>query len=141
MARIKLTMPEKYAFTTEMTLRIGDINYGGHMDNAAVLALAHEARIRFLAEYGWTELDVEGHGVIMSDAAVVYRSEGFHGDKVKIFIAVSEISSMGFDLMYLLTNSKTGLEIARVKTGMVFFDYQKRRPVKVPEKFSSTFAG
>jgi hypothetical protein len=29
---------------------------------------------------GYSELDVEGVGIIMADAAVMYRAEAFHGD-------------------------------------------------------------
>jgi acyl-CoA thioester hydrolase len=48
MARIKIEIPEQFIFETQLKVRIGDINYGGHMGNDAVLTLAHQARIEFL---------------------------------------------------------------------------------------------
>ena len=50
MSRIKLALPDRWTFSTELPVRISDINYGGHLGNDAVLALAQEARVRFLLE-------------------------------------------------------------------------------------------
>lgn len=138
MPRIKIDMPEHYTFTTEMPIRIGDINYGGHLGNDAVLSMVHEARIRFLNYYHYTELDIEGLGIIMTDSAIVYRAEGFHGDLVQIDVTVDDFNKYGCDIYYLLSNKKTATEIAHVKTGIVFFDYQTRKVTQVPEAFKAS---
>lgn len=137
MARIKLDMPDNYTFTTELPVRISDINYGGHLGNDAVLSMIHEARIRFLNYYHYSELDVEGTGIIMTDSAIVYRSEGFHGDQIQIDVTVDDFNRYGCDIYYLLSNKKTAAEVAQAKTGIVFFDYQQRKVVPVPEQFRS----
>jgi len=137
MARIKLDMPDNYLFSSEMAVRIGDINYGGHLGNDAVLSLIHEARVRFLRQYGYTEMDVEGFGIIMTDSAIVYKAEGFYGDRVQIDVTVADFNKYGCDLYYLLSNKETAVEIAHAKTGIVFFDYDARKVVTVPEPFRS----
>ena len=50
MARVKLTLPDACHFHTEVAVRIGDINYGGHLGNDAVLSLAHEARLQYFKD-------------------------------------------------------------------------------------------
>ena len=50
MARVKLEIPELLPFATELEVRVGDVNYGGHLGNDALLGLLHEARIRFLGK-------------------------------------------------------------------------------------------
>ena len=137
MARIKLDMPENYLFSTVLELRISDINYGGHLGNDAVLSLIHEARVRFLKQYGYTETDIEGSGIILSDTAIVYKAEGFYGDSIQIDVAVSDFSKYGCDLYYLLSNHASAVEVAHAKTGIVFFDYQARKVNPVPETFRS----
>ena len=52
MARIKLTLPERFPFTTTIPIRITDLNYGGHVGNDTVLALLHEARVQRRGEGG-----------------------------------------------------------------------------------------
>ncbi|MET4161440.1 thioesterase [Marinobacterium iners] len=135
MARIKLDMPDNYLFSTELCVRISDINYGGHMGNDAVLSMVHEARLRFLKHYHYAEFDVEGAGIIMTDSAIVYKAESFHGDRVQVDVTVADFNKYGCDLYYLLSNKDTAVEIAHAKTGIVFFDYTDRKVVAVPEGF------
>lgn len=139
MARIKLDLPDSFQFSTEISIRISDINYGGHLGNDAVLSLAHEARVRFLQHLGFTEKDIGGTGIIMSDAVVLYKAEGFYGETLTIEVAVNEFSSRGCDFLYKLSNKENGKEIARVKTGIVFYDYENKRIVSVPVIFKSRF--
>ncbi len=139
MARIKLDLPEKFDFSTEIAVRISDINYGGHLGHDSVLSLTHEARLRLLRKYDFTEIDIDGSGLIISDVAIVYKSEAFYGETLKIEVATSDFSKYGCDFIYKITEKETGREIARAKTGIVFFDYENRKVAPVPEKFKATF--
>ncbi|MGD2034736.1 MAG: thioesterase family protein [Bacteroidales bacterium] len=141
MARIKIKTAGNFSFETTVDIQIGDINYGGHLANDAVLRIAHEARIRFLARYGYTEKSIEGESIIMTDAAVIYRSEAHHGDKLLIKTAIEEITSAGFDMIYVITNTASGREVAVVKTGLAFFNYSAGRITRTPEKFKSLMEG
>jgi len=135
MARVKLTLPETLAFSTRLEVRVSDINYGGHLGNDAVLAFLHEARLRYLRSLGFSELDVEGVGMIMSDVEVVFRAEAFHGDELTLEVGVGALSSHGCEFFYRVRNSSSGLEVARAKTGMAFFDYRSRAIAPVPPGF------
>lgn len=137
MARIKLDMPDNYIFSTEIPVRISDINYGGHLGNDAVLSMVHEARIRFFNHYQYSELNVEGLGIILTDSAIVYKSEGFHGDVIQVDVAIRDFNKYGCDIYYLLSNHKTAVEVAHAKTGIVFFNYDDRKVNPVPEAFRS----
>jgi acyl-CoA thioesterase FadM len=135
MARVKLDLPEKFAFSTEISVRISDINYGGHLGHDSILSLTHEARVRMLREYCFTEIDIDGVGLIVSDVVIVYKSEAFYGETFKIEIATCDFSKYGCDFVYRITEKESGREVARAKTGIVFFDYKERKIAPVPEKF------
>lgn len=139
MARVKLDLPETFVFTTEIALRIGDINYGGHLGNDAVLSLIHEARVQFLKTHGFTELDVDGAGIIMSDSVIVYRSEAFYGEVMVVQVTAGDFARVGCDIFYQILDRDTKREVARAKTGIVFFDYEKRKTVAVPNGFKTRF--
>ena len=139
MPRIKLLLPEKFHFNTELSLRIYDMNYGAHMGNDSVLSIVHEARVRFLASLKLKEKDFYGHSLLMADSAIVYKKEAFFGDVLNIQVSVSECYSYGFELFYLIKNKKNDLEIARVKTGMVCYDHVNKKIKKLPIKFSTHF--
>ena len=100
-----------------------------------MLSIIHEARVRFLKHLGYSESDVEGNGIIMIDAAVQYKSESFYGDELIVEVAVNDFTGIGCDFIYRVTNNKTSKEIALVKTGIVFFNYENKKVVSIPEKF------
>ena len=135
MPKVKIDIPEKFIFKTEIPIRISDINYGGHLGNDAVLSIAHEARLRFLLHHNFTELDIDGAGMIMVDAAVQYKSEGRYGDVLTVEVAVNDFTSIGCDIVYKMSNNKTGKIVAIVKTGIVFYDYENKKVNPVPGKF------
>ena len=135
MPRIKIVIPEKFIYNTEIPIRITDINYGGHLGNDSLLSIIHEARVRFLKHLGYSESNVEGTGIIMIDSAIQYKSEGFYGDELIIEIGVTDFTGIGCDFVYRLTNKNSKKEIAVAKTGIVFFNYEKRKTAPVPSEF------
>ena len=135
MARITIDLPDNFIFTTKIPVRVTDLNYGGHVGNDSILSLMQEARVLFYRSLGFeSEIKLQGDvGQITAEAAIVYKSESFLGDVLEIKTAVADTSKYGFDLLYLLTNEKTGKEVARGKTGIVCFDYARRKIATVPE--------
>ena len=141
MPRIKIELPGKFIFKTEIPIRITDINYGGHLGNDSLLSIIHEARLRFLNHLGYSESNVEGVGIIMIDSAIQYKSEGFYGDNLVAEVAVKDFTGVGCDFVYQLSNKNSKKEIALAKTGIVFFDYEKRKTALVPSEFKKKFEG
>ncbi|AVZ80457.1 thioesterase [Zoogloeaceae bacteirum Par-f-2] len=139
MARIQIDLPEHFAFATDITLYLSHINYGGHLDNALLLTVVSEARVRWLKSMGYGELDVEGLGIIVADAALQYKSEAFHGETMRVEMAAREFSKHGCDLVWRMSERDSGREVARGKTGIVFFDYGARKVAAVPEGFRRRF--
>ena len=129
MPRIKLTLPEKFRFTTTIPIRITDINYGGHVGNDSILSLLHEARMQFLKSFNYTELEFAGTGLIMSDVAIEFKGEAFYGDVLNAEVTATDFSRVGFDLYYRLTKIFDGKEtiVALAKTGMVCYDYELKK--------------
>lgn len=140
MARIEITLPEHFQFSTEVLLYIGHINYGGHLDNALLLSLVSEARLRYFKSLGYTELDVEGVGIVVADAAVQYRSEAFHGETMIVQMTAADFGSKGCDLVWRISEKDSGREVAHGKTGIVFFDYESRKAMHVPVGFRRSAA-
>lgn len=141
MARIRIQLPDSLPFRTEIPLLIGYINYGGHLDNARVLALVHEARLRYLGSLGYTEVKIEGCGIIAADAALQYRSEAFHGETMVVEMGIQEVWEYGFDMPWRMSDLATGREVARGKNGIVFYDYTTRKKAHTPAGFRQRFGG
>ncbi len=135
MARIQIDLPEQLPFSTEVTLYLSHLNYTGHLDNALLLTVVSEARARYFASLGYGETDVERVGIVVADAAVQYRSEAFHGEVMIVRMAAADFSKHGCDLLWRMEDKASNREVARGKTGIVFFDYGVRKVAPVPENF------
>jgi acyl-CoA thioester hydrolase len=132
MARITIPVPDKFIFTTEIPIRIDDINQGNHLSHISCIALIHEARTRFLKSF-LEAIGTAGFDYILTDLSIVFLRQGHYGQTLRIEIAITDLTDKGFDLIYKVTETKTGLEIARAKTGTIWFDYHQQKVVPIPE--------
>lgn len=133
--RVKLIFPEKAHFSFSLSIRVTDLNYGGHMGNECILKYAQEARMAFFANFGASEKDFFGTSMIQADAMIQYLAEGYFNDIIQIDIAVVEPGSRSFNLFYKMTNKTRNNVLAFAKTGMVCFDYNSGKTTPIPEKF------
>jgi acyl-CoA thioesterase FadM len=136
MPRTKLVLPEHFSFTTEIPIRITDLNYGGHVGNDSVLTLIHEARVQFLIHHGYQELDLAGVGLIMADVTIEFRSELFYGDPLRASVTASEFSRVGFDLYYKLEKQvgEKWVSVSFARTGMICYNYSLKKIAAVPKE-------
>src|SRR6187551_3550602 len=106
MARIKIDIVGTVVATIHFRVRIGDINYGNHVGNDTFVSFIHDARFQWLQQNNYTELDIDGTGLIMSDLGFEFKSEAFYGEEISITISVGEISRVSFDLYYELSTGR-----------------------------------
>jgi len=131
--RISLKALDVYPFQTRISVRVTDLNYGGHLGNDTLLSLVQEARAAFLNSFGFSEKNVAGAGLIMSDAVVRYHSEAFAGDELRFEVAAGEPGRCGFRLFYRIVRPADMKVIALAETGMVCLDYDTRQMIALPE--------
>lgn len=134
MARVKITIPEKWLFDCTIPVRIADINYGQHLGNDALVSMLHEARVQWLQALNYSELNIEGAGLIMADLAVMYKNESFYGDILQFKLYLGETSAVSFELVYEVINLQQK-QIAIAKTGMVCFNYTLKKVSALPLPF------
>lgn len=129
-------MEDQFNFFTEISVGIGDINYGGHLGNDKYLTLFQEARLRYLANFSCSEMSIgENTSLIMSQAHVDFKAEVFWGDILKILVKISNIEKVRFTFEYLILNNKENKVVASGYTKMVGFDYENRKIRKLPKNF------
>ena len=135
MPRIKIELPDSFAYSTSFAVRITDLNYGAHVGNDKVLSFLHEARVRFLQSLGYSELSLEGVGLIMADAALIFKSEIFYGDDLLMSLQPAECNRVGFDLIYKIEKKTVDEKeiVAIAKTAMICYDYNLKKVTGLPE--------
>ena len=133
MARIIFELPASFGFCTELQVYISHVNQCGHLDNAQLLSLVSEARVRFFRSLGYTEGNVQGLATVVGDMLAQYKSEAFHGETLRVEMTPQDFNRYGFDLVFRMTEVSAGREVARGKTGIVFIDRVGRKPAPIPD--------
>ncbi|MFZ3046789.1 MAG: thioesterase family protein [Desulfatirhabdiaceae bacterium] len=130
--KIQIDYPDKTVFTVETRLRITDLSPSGHLGFDNLVAIINDASARFFESRGIKRK--QGHiGTIYTDLGVSYQSETFYGDVLTIEMAIGETYARGFDLMFRVNSQTTGKIVALAKIGILFFDYQIRQAVPIPD--------
>ena len=140
MSRVKLELPKKFLdIVIKIPVRITDINYGDHVGNDSLVAIVHEARMQFLQYHDFSELNIDGTGLIMSDLFVEFKNESFYKDIIEVKLGVGEISNVSFELFYKLITERNNevVLIANAKTTMVCYNYDIKKVAVIPEKLKN----
>ena len=138
MARVKLVPLDRYQSVYKTTVEVTDLNYGNHLGNDALVGIIHRARVHFLHRLGASENDLgDGKtGILLADLIVNYKGESFLFDKLGVESSIGQVGSKGFRMFHRIT-AEQGRLIALAETGIVAFNYQKRKVARIPESFVS----
>lgn len=126
-------------FRTRIPFRITDHNYGDHVANNVFVEYLHEGRVQFLASLGYTEKDLEGVGLALSELHVKFAKQAFYPDSLNLEIAVGNFRGTRFDIDYR-GFSESGDLLILAKTEMAAIDYGTGKPVRLPEAFKERFS-
>lgn len=130
---------DHFRFTMPYKVRVADVNYGGHVSNAAVLSFFQDGRIGYFAALGdYSEMDIGGCGIILPEAHVQYRAEMFLNDELQIGVRIESMKNSSFRMTYRI--ERAGQVTAEGTTALVAFDYRTRRPVRLPQAFRQAAA-
>lgn len=139
MGRVELVERQRYPFHVDLRVRVTDLNHAGHLGHDRLLGLAQEARVRLLRRLGAESerrLRDGEVGVVVADAAVVYRGEAFRGDTLRFELAVAELGDKSMRLAHRVrcTGQRTD-EVALLELGVLAYDYGRRAVVPWPAWF------
>lgn len=140
MARLKLEFPEdQFCYSTQLTVRVTDINAANHLGNDSMISMISEARARFLFEFGIEETREDGTGIIVTDLATTYRAEAHARDRLLFEVGVMDFNKYGGDIIFRISRPEDDKAIAMAKSGFVFFNYRHAQVVEMPAAFSAKF--
>jgi acyl-CoA thioester hydrolase len=137
MSKIKIDSAEIFSHSFKIPVRITDLNYGDHVGNDSLVSIIHESRVQFLQHYNYTELNIGGIGLIMANLTIEFKKEIFYPALIEVNIGAANVSKVSFDLLYKLSVNKGDVffDVAYAKSGMVAYDYEKKKVASLPENF------
>ena len=141
MARLTLAFPDdQFCFSTQLTVRVTDINAANHLGNDSMISMISEARARFLFEFGVQETEADGTGIIVTDLATTYRAEAHARDQLLFEVGVMDFNKYGGDVIFRITRPADGMLVAMAKQGFVFYNYAHSQVVPMPDDFRAKFS-
>jgi 4-hydroxybenzoyl-CoA thioesterase len=123
----------------EMDVPIAFINRGNHLGNDSLVSCLNEARLAFMQASFGDPYTVDGAAMINGDLAVEYKSEAYHGDRLRIEVAASDFHRYGCDFVYRVSCVGDGRIVALAKTGMLLFDFDNKQLKEAPRAFFEVF--
>lgn len=140
MARLNLQFPEQqYFYTTQLTVRVTDINGANHLGNDSMISMISEARARFLYEFGIRETEQDSVGIIVTDLATTYRAEAHARDQLLFEVGVMDFNDYGGDITFRISRPADQTLVAMAKSGFVFFSYRDKKVISMPLAFREQF--
>lgn len=122
-----------FKFHRTLTVRVNDLNYGNHVGHQIFLAYFQEARVAYLNQFGFSELDMGGCGMILIEAGCKYKRALFLNDRIDVACAVVELKPKRFTMAYRIERDKD--VCAEGFTINLAFDYQSESVVRLPDQF------
>ena len=132
-----MTMRESmngFKFSIPLTVRINDLNYGNHVSHQNFFSFFQESRVAYLNQFGYSELDIGGYGMIMAEAGCKYRQALFLNDAIRVACKVVELKSKRFTMAYRI--DREDVVCAEGFTINVCYDYGSKKVVRLPEEFT-----
>jgi acyl-CoA thioester hydrolase len=122
-----------YKFSIPIIVRIADINYGNHVGYQHFFSYFQDARIAYLAQFGFSERDFGGFSMFVAEANCQYKRELLFGDSLLVHCRVSQIKKKSFLMTYQI--EREGLICAVGATTNMCFDPHQKKVVQLPEAF------
>ena len=120
-----------------VSVRFRDCDPLGHVNNAVYLTYLEQARFAL-----WrAQIDMvtrvatgpRGEGIILARAELDFRAQARYGDELEVRIGLAGFGRSSFTYEYEIVGVPSGRLIANAKTVQVWFDYDRERPVPLPD--------
>lgn len=131
-------MTDDFRHRTRVEVRFRDIDAFGHVNNAVTSTYVEQARVRYLHDV----LAVDPVGLmplILATITVDYVSPIFFRDSVEIGSRVDWIGTSSIAMSHDLW-ADDGRELARASSVLVTYDYDRARPMPVPDDWRAALA-
>ena len=109
-----------------------------HMNHAAYFSFFEQARVEYFAKLGMKAgHDYKSIPFIIAAAHCDYKAPAHINDEIAIAMGTTSIGNTSFRIDYEMKNAKTGQILAHAYTIQVMFDYDKLKPIPIPEDLKS----
>ncbi len=116
-----------------LTVRSDDLNFAQHVAHQNYFIYFQEARIAYLGQFGFSELDICGCAMLIAEASCRYRKELFFGDRLRVSCRVVRLNPKTFVMGYAI--GRGGDLCAEGSTTNLVVDPRQKKVVPLPDGF------
>lgn len=136
MTRRTIELPDTFHLHFDYRVVYSDINASSHLAADRIMPITIEAQFRFIKSLGYSDATVfEDAGLIMVHSETQYISESHHDDELRVSMAIASLAGKQMEFAFLIKNRVTGKEVARLRSTLLFYDYESKKVIVAPEKF------
>ncbi len=121
-------------FKTDIQMRFRDIDGMGHVNNAVYLSYVELARTQFYMQFA-NRKTLDEIDFILAHVDIDFESQAVWGDEIRVSVWPSKIGTSSFTLSYEVSEKRSGRILARAKSVLVSFDYEKKKSKPIPPDF------
>ena len=123
-----------FRFFHPITVRYGDLDPQGHVNNAGFITYLEHARVNYIRQLGlWDGKSFLEIGFILARVEMDFKKPILMTDVVEVGVKVSRLGNKSLDMDYLIRESKTGQIFAEGRTIQVAYDYETQKTIPVPD--------
>lgn len=126
----------RYRFTLPMTIRYGDLDPQGHVNNARYLTFFEQARVKYFRELGLFDgqsfMDL---GVILASTQIDYYAPIHYDNQIRVGVRVSRLGRKSFDVEHRIDLITTEELLADGKAVLVTYDYRAGKSITIPDRW------
>ncbi len=126
----------EFRFYQPITVRYGDLDPQGHVNNARYLTFMEQARIAYVKQLGlWDGGSFLDIGMIMADARVSFRAPILWGQPIQVGVRIARLGTKSMDSFYLIEDIETGQILADGSSVLVAYDYHTSSTIPIPDEW------
>lgn len=124
----------KYRFYQPITVRYGDLDPQGHVNNARYLTYLEQARVGYVRQLGlWDGGSFFDFGMIMADAHLTFRAPILWGQPLRVGMCITRLGNKSMDSIYSIEDAQGQQIFAEGASVLVAYDYHATKTIPVPD--------
>lgn len=116
---------------TNLTVRFGETDLLGHVNNASYFTYLEQARVEFFKELDSGE-GAKSWQFILASTKCDFLAQAYFDQALTVVTKVTRIGNKSFQLAQPIYDSKTGETIADAESTIVYFDFGDQKSKSIP---------
>ena len=123
-----------FNFLYPITIRYGDLDPQGHVNNACFLTYFEQARVHYLIHLGLFDRDQSfmDVGIILAEVRVTYLTPVNFGMSIQVGAGTTRLGNKSIEMAYSLLKKDNNQVLATGSAVLVTFDYRARKTILIP---------